>query len=749
MVKTSRGTTAFKHSDNQVYELEELVAYLLAHAKKQAENYAEVNVSGAVITVPPSFTQFERQAILDAAEIANLKVFALISDETAVAINFAMGKKFPKKEYHIFYDMGAGTTIASLVSFHSGTDTKSSIKNLVDLEIKAHITDGQLGGNHIDMRLQDYLAKQFMTINKGKLKGNVFDNSRAMARLLKEANRCKHILSANHDVFASVENLMEDLDFKVQVSRETLEGLIEDLVAKVTGPLKAVLVASNVSLDEVKSLVLVGGGVRVPAVQKLLGEYMGESKIARNVDGDEAAVFGAVLHAAAVSSQFKLGFKARIKDVIATPINVAYDNETAGGRRLATLLFPKKSVLGAKKLMTFKRVTDFDFDIDYLVDTQKTPIMRVKVSGLTDLVESYKDKALSAPKVKVLISVTESGLLSIKDATASFEVEAKPESLKDTVMNFFGNKKADDKDQKVPEGTEEVGGEDDEKKAETKPVAKKVLVETKPLKLEFEYFTVVPLSEEAKQTMAKRLQSMDSEDKSRFLREESINKLETYIYKCKELSWDDDFEEIATGEEQETIKSHASEASEWLEDNLETGTLEDFVNQRKALIDIAKPVFSRRREAEKRPQVIEKLRKDIEMAQSMLDMINAKIDDLDVKAEDLNAFHDLLTIEKEWIDGQETLQNAVPKNQDPILTVKILQDRISTFGKSLLKFDMGKMFKPKKKPMPEPPVKDETVKSNNTESSTDSESKDKDGDVPPTEDVKETDDAPQKESDEL
>jgi hypoxia up-regulated 1 len=83
----SRETVCFKHDEEMNFELEELVANLFSHCKQQAENYADINVSGAVITVPFHFTQFERRAILDAAEIAGLKVYALINDQTAGITN--------------------------------------------------------------------------------------------------------------------------------------------------------------------------------------------------------------------------------------------------------------------------------------------------------------------------------------------------------------------------------------------------------------------------------------------------------------------------------------------------------------------------------------------------------------------------------------------------------------------------------------------------------------------------------------
>lgn len=197
------GRIAFE-VENEVYSVEEITANLLAHAKVQAEIYANITVTGAVITVPPYFSHFERQAILDAAELANLRIFALINDETAVAINFAMGKKFIEKEHHVFYDMGAGSTVATAIAFHSA-ESKVTKKNVLDMEVKAIGYHSTLGGQAVDVIIQNHLAKEFQTKNTGALGGkSIFDNTRAMARILMEANRVKTILSANHQVTSSV-----------------------------------------------------------------------------------------------------------------------------------------------------------------------------------------------------------------------------------------------------------------------------------------------------------------------------------------------------------------------------------------------------------------------------------------------------------------------------------------------------------------------------------------------------------------
>lgn len=62
--------------------------------------------------------------------------------------------------------------------------------------------DRTLGGFEMELRLRDHLAKIFNEQKKSKK--DVTENSRAMAKLLKEAQRLKTVLSANAEHVAQV-----------------------------------------------------------------------------------------------------------------------------------------------------------------------------------------------------------------------------------------------------------------------------------------------------------------------------------------------------------------------------------------------------------------------------------------------------------------------------------------------------------------------------------------------------------------
>lgn len=96
------------------------------------------------------------------------------------------------------------------------------------------------------LRLRKYLAEQF---NKKKLTTqDVFKNQRSMAKLFKEAERVKMILSANTEHYAQVENLIDNQDMRIKVTRSVFEELNADLFERVAIPIKKALEYSEITL---------------------------------------------------------------------------------------------------------------------------------------------------------------------------------------------------------------------------------------------------------------------------------------------------------------------------------------------------------------------------------------------------------------------------------------------------------------------------------------------------------------------
>jgi hypoxia up-regulated 1 len=74
-----------------------------------------------------------------------------------------------------------------------------------------------------------------------------------------------------------------------------------DLLRACENPLADPLRTAN--QDDIESVILIGGSSRVPMVQAAVAAVVGEEKIAKNVNADEAAVLGSFS-----SSRFRVFF---------------------------------------------------------------------------------------------------------------------------------------------------------------------------------------------------------------------------------------------------------------------------------------------------------------------------------------------------------------------------------------------------------------------------------------------------------
>lgn len=276
-----RNTIQFKLDSETFFTPEELIAQFLGKAKEFAENGAQQPIKECVLTVPGYFNQVERKALIQAAELADLKVLQLINDYTAVALNYGIfrTKTFNETaQYVIFYDMGASSTSATLVSYQNvKIKDRGYVETHPQLTILGVGFDRTLGGLDIQLRLRDYLGKKFNEMKKTK--NDVFENPRAMAKLFKEAGRLKNILSANAEHYAQVEGLIDEQDFKLLVKREEMEDLCNDLFERVSKPVEQALKTAHLTLDVVNQVVLVGAGTRVPKVRQHFISYSFSSEV--------------------------------------------------------------------------------------------------------------------------------------------------------------------------------------------------------------------------------------------------------------------------------------------------------------------------------------------------------------------------------------------------------------------------------------------------------------------------------------
>merc|ERR1719452_168050 len=402
--------------------------------------------------------------------------------------------------------MGAASTEATIIGFQI---VKTKEKGYSETHPQAQILgvgyDRTLGGAEMTFRMREFLADEFNAMKKTKT--DVRSVPRAMGKLLKEAERVKLILSANNDCYAQIENVMEDIDFKVKVSRDKLLELIEDMLPRVTEPVEKALSTSAMSMENIDQVIIIGGGSRIPKVQELLTAYVGK-ELGKNLNADEAAALGSVYRTADISTGFKVK-KFITKDAVVFPIDVdftraveASDGEAeekteAGVKKVRRTLFSRMNPYPQKKIMTFnKHIKDFTFnvnyaDLDYLgaqeiswLGTQNVTSLRLR--GVKEALDTNTGDGIETKGVKAHFALDDSGILtvtnveSVFEKTVSVEEQEKREKewkdatdgidwskLGDNIKSFFGNSE-DGK------GGEEKTADGDEKdKSEEKKEEKK------------------------------------------------------------------------------------------------------------------------------------------------------------------------------------------------------------------------------------------------------------------------------------
>ncbi|XP_040908123.1 hypoxia up-regulated protein 1 [Toxotes jaculatrix] len=453
-----RGTVYFKNSEEMQYTPEELLGMVLNYSRGLAQDFAEQPIKDAVITVPAFFNQAERRAVLQAAQMTGLKVLQLINDNTAVALNYGV---FRRKDIDstaknvMFYDMGSGSTTATIVTYQTVKSKDSGTQP--QLQIRGVGFDRGLGGFEMDLRLRDHLAKLFNEQKKSKK--DVRENHRAMAKLLKEAQRLKTVLSANADFMAQVEGLMDDIDFKAKVTRAEFEELCADLFERVPLPVQDALTTAEMKLDEIEQVILVGGSTRVPKVQEVLLKAVGKEELGKNINADEAAAMGAVYQAAALSKAFKVK-PFLVRDAAVFPIQVEFTRETEEEEGIKTLkhnkriLFQRMAPYPQRKVITFNRYnSDFTFDINYgdlsflkpddLSVFGSLNLTTVRLSGVGSSFQKHTDA--ESKGIKAHFNMDESGVLLLDRVESVFEtiVEEKEEEstltkLGNTISTLFG-----------------------------------------------------------------------------------------------------------------------------------------------------------------------------------------------------------------------------------------------------------------------------------------------------------------------
>eukprot|EP01083_Nonionella_stella_P010441 29755_1 len=258
-----------------------------------AEKELGADIKDCVITVPEFWSYKERQALLDASQMAGLNVLGLINENTAAALQYALNRDYQenKTEIVVFYNMGSTSTKVSVVKYLSVTVKKKSKKTNTGkgnvngaFEILSVGWDETLGAQNFDQQIAQIITDRAMiTLQKRsnvkedfsnkEFRDKLRQNARFTARIRNAAVRAKKILSANTETFISIEGIYKDEDFSTTIKRDELYELCEEFFIRGMKSLDNAVNSSGYNKQDIESIVLVGGGTRIPKIRQLLTYY--------------------------------------------------------------------------------------------------------------------------------------------------------------------------------------------------------------------------------------------------------------------------------------------------------------------------------------------------------------------------------------------------------------------------------------------------------------------------------------------
>jgi hypoxia up-regulated 1 len=457
-----RKTVSFQSgvfSEDKSYTVEELLAMELKNVRENAKALAGkgYDIQDVVFTVPAFYTVDERRALEIAARLAGLKVLSVVSDGLAVGLNYATGRTFPdvtkdgKPEINLVFDMGAGSLSATILKFQGRTvkDVGRRNKTVQEVQVMGTGWDRTLGGDALNSLIVDDMVATFVELPAAKSASFTADkvktHGRTAAKLFKEAERVRQMLSANKETTSFFESFYEDVDFRYKLPRARFEELAATYAQRIDGPINKALEAAGLTFADIDSVIVHGGASRTPFVQARLEAVAGKSKIRANVNADEAAVFGAAFKAAGLSPSFRVK---EIRDSDTQGYNHGYQYMFNMKDRDQKIFTPSTK-LGATKDLPFQMMGEFEFTMYQAIpgangEVSKEPTLHFQSGNLTQVVtnminDDKCDRDSFNNYVQVRLSPV-TGTPEVLSAWVTCETESEEVKggIVDGVKNLFG-----------------------------------------------------------------------------------------------------------------------------------------------------------------------------------------------------------------------------------------------------------------------------------------------------------------------
>jgi molecular chaperone DnaK len=373
------------------YTPQQISAFILQKILRDAETYMGEKIGKAVITVPAHFNDNQRQATIDAGEIAGLKVTRIVNEPTAAALAYGIDKSDQELKILVF-SFGGGTNDTTVMDFGGGV-----------FEVLSTSGDTQTGGTDLDKAVMDYVVAEFRRETGIDLTSDLS----AMARIKEASEKAKIELSTLINTDINLPYIAMDAsgpkNLHVPLTRAKLEQLTRPIVEKIRQPILQTIRDAKLTPQQIDKIIVFGGQTKMPLVQRFVEEVVGK-KPERGLDPMECVAIGASIQGAILAGE--------ISDIVlldVTPLSLGV--ETLGS--IHTKVIERNTTIPVKQTQIFSTAADFQTAVTINVLQGERTMARDNISlGRFDLT-GIPPAPRGVPQIEVTFDINADGVLDV------------------------------------------------------------------------------------------------------------------------------------------------------------------------------------------------------------------------------------------------------------------------------------------------------------------------------------------------